>query len=263
MKEKPTDPAECKICGRVEDKIKSLPIIQEKLSNDEKAYLVHEVQSAVLNKSEGKNMAENDTYIMEKAQFNEFYNTLDTLIKATGANVDRTRGIEDVVMKMVHGFADVVAKVDELAERVDDLSMPGMEEEEVSEYEEEPMEDEESSSSSSSSSSSDGEEEEFEEEVEMPEGGEIDTKMLEIPENVEKAIFEAGWKAHEAEVLKSNGVPVNQGNYEYPQFNQNRPGATASEMNKSLDSKPAGIPNDFNAWANTKPGDILKGLKVN
>jgi hypothetical protein len=206
MSNHPDVPEECPLCKRVEVKILSLPMIAERLSENEIKALIEEIQSAILNKeitktTRGMKMADDDKYVISKASFEDFYETQETLVSIIEKMVDRIEKQDHVIMKYGAALSDIMSKLPE--------------EEEYAEEEVEDVEDEEEPVADEVEGIEEDEEEDAEavdaEEEPILEGAEeeLPVAMGKMPmgKSTERMAFEAGFKAALAEVQK-NGVPV-------------------------------------------------------
>lgn len=139
MSEIPDSPSACPICQRVDAKIRTLPMLQGKLSENEIEQLIKDVQNAVLKKSDnsrGIKMSE-DTIVLKKANFDELYeaqkyilllvekmakkeSNQDAIIAALGAQVFDLMEKADATGLDVEGSGD-----EEGGEEKNDVVLPG------------------------------------------------------------------------------------------------------------------------------------------
>lgn len=228
MSEKPENPTECPVCLRVEGALDGSRVFHERLSEDEQAELLSLVQSAILNRNitkttRGIKMSD-EKYVISKASFEEFYDTQNTLVAIIEKMVDRIEKQDAVIMKFGAALSDIIAKdMDNMME--DEYVEEEVEDEEIDGADEGVVEDEE------------------EDEVEAPVEEEVvEEEKPAMPmdamafERAQKDAFEAGYKSAFAELQKKNGVPVNTGNFSYPE-SRARPVPTAdAKVAQSVES---------------------------
>jgi len=255
----PETPRECSICNRVEQALMNEKGLKERLSEKEFAELVQKIQYAIHNKNEmnknigGTNMSD-EKYVISKASFEDFYETQDNIVSIIEKMVNRIEKQDQVIMKFGAALADLLADdsgsedapVDEDEDLIEeDVEMGGDEAEPVVDEmveEDEPVGDEVGMD----------EEEGVPAEGEFADEGHGDVDLQNLLGKAQKAAFEAGWKAHEAELKKQNGIPVTVS--EAP-VGANRPvstadAAAAGQMKKTLTDDQLGkmSPQQINQW---------------
>ena len=272
MEHKPETPEDCPICVRVEQAIKSNPILSNRLSEDEHAELVNQVKSAIMNKeikktTRGIQMSE-EKYVMNKSSFEDLYDTVATLISINEKMADRIERQDKTIMKALGIVAEHDSVLKSFGE-AEEMPMNYAEEEvepamdegieaAVPKYEFERDEagelvlDEAGDPiikvDETGAPIIKEEEEMIEDEVPMGDEMPVDDAMVAPPADfpakmaaMEKKAFEAGFHAGHAELKKQQGVEVKPAEFTK---GVNRPVATADvktqaaveDMTKSMPS---------------------------
>jgi hypothetical protein len=212
MSQVPETPRECSICKRVEQVLGADGALTERLSEHEIAELIKKVQYAILNKEEMKNTGgtnmSDEKYVISKASFEDFYETQDNLVSIIEKMVNRIEKQDQVIMKFGAALSGLLADQMDPEAPVEDEGADLVEEDvelgEDSEGGEVDVDDE-----IVDEEVGEEEEEEVPAEDEFAEKGPVEGNLQDMLGKAQKAAFEAGWKAREAELKKQNGIPVN------------------------------------------------------
>lgn len=256
----PETPRECSICNRVEQALMNEKGLKERLSEKEFAELVQKIQYAILNKNEmnknigGTNMSD-EKYVISKASFEDFYETQDNIVSIIEKMVNRIEKQDQVIMKFGAALSELLA--DDMGEE----ESPVDEDEDLVEEDVEVGGDESAEPVVDEMAEEDepvGDEVEFGEEEDVPAEGDVadeghgDIDLQNLLGKAQKAAFEAGWKAHEAELKKQTGIPVTVSEVA---VGANRPvstadAASAGQMKKTLTDEQLGkmSPQQINQW---------------
>jgi hypothetical protein len=282
---RPSSTNDCPICKRVETVISVDPMLKERLSGNELQSLVQKVQDAILNKDivkdimndiRGVNMTGNDEkYVITKATFQDFYETQDVLVSIIQKMADRIEKQDQVLMKFGAALSEIIAKdMMGMEGMYGQPSMPAepsvpseesMGEDLIESEESVPQVENELGEAVESLGEAKEDIEESEEalsgmeEPSIPGGMASKPEMSPIAMAHDKALFEAGWKAHEAEMKKQVGVAIKPA-----EFKESAPRTTATAtvqsqqtnqnggtvVQKTLSDEDLGkmSPHDLNQW---------------